>query len=97
MHEPLVAAKIGVLLVGLFISYQAYRGYLRNDTPAMKYLAIGFALISVGTAIEGLIFEVLHTHLYHASTVQTVISGIGMLVILYSLYGDHSTEVGHDE
>lgn len=98
MHEPLIAAKLAVLAIGLFISYQAYRGYQRNAAPAMKYLAIGFAFISLATAMEGLLFEVLHAHIYHASTVQTVVSAVGMLVILYSLYGDHEmpSESGED-
>lgn len=89
MHEPLIAAKIGVLLIGLFIAYQAYRGYVRNQSPAMLYLAIGFAFISVGTATEGLLFEVFALDIFLAGTVQTTISGVGMVVILYSLYGNH--------
>lgn len=93
MHEPLIVGKLGVLLLGLFISYQAYRGYRRNHSPAMAYLAVGFALISIGTATEGLLFELFHFDIFVAGTVQTVVSGAGMLVILYSLYGSHSTSV----
>lgn len=93
MHEPLIIGKVGVLLVGLFISYQAYRGYRRNQSPAMLYLGVGFALISVGTAIEGVLFEVFEIDIFLAGTVQTVVSGAGMLVILYSLYGNHGRSI----
>ena len=31
-------------LVGLFIAYQAYRGYRRNDSRPMLFIAVGFAL-----------------------------------------------------
>lgn len=35
-------------LVGLFVAYQAYRGYRRNDSPTMRALAVGIAFIAVG-------------------------------------------------
>lgn len=35
-------------VVGLFVAYQAYRGYRRNDSPTMRALAIGIAFIAVG-------------------------------------------------
>ena len=31
-------------VIGLFIAYQAYRGYRRNDSRPMLVLAVGFAL-----------------------------------------------------
>ncbi len=31
-------------LIGLFIAYQAYRGYRRNDSRPMLFIAVGFAL-----------------------------------------------------
>lgn len=93
MHEPLIAAKLIVMLVGLFISYQAYLGYTRHGSTAMLYLAVGFAFISVGSMIEGLLFELLEVDIFIAGTVQTLITAIGMLVVLYSLYGRHTTSV----
>ena len=32
-------------ILGLFIAYLAYRGYVRNDSRPMLFIAIGFALI----------------------------------------------------
>lgn len=93
MHEPLVAGKVVVMLLGFFIAYQAYRGAKRNDSPAMFYLAVGFALISIGTAIEGILFEVVELDIFHAGAIQTAIAAAGMLLVLYSLYGDHVTAV----
>lgn len=93
MHEPLIIAKLFVLTLGLVISKKAYRGYHRHDSAAMLYLAIGFVLISVGTAIEGLLFELFELDIFVASAIQTVIAASGMLVILYSLYGNHTRRV----
>jgi len=35
---------VGAVL-GLFIAYQAYRGYRRNDSRPMLFIALGFALM----------------------------------------------------
>lgn len=93
MHEPLIVGKLVVLLLGLFIATKAYRGFRRHHSTAMAYLAVGFGLISVGTAIEGLLFELAEVDIFLASAIQTVIAASGMLVILYSLYGDHPRRV----
>ncbi|WP_265111584.1 DUF7521 family protein [Halosolutus halophilus] len=97
MHVPLVVAKLAVLTLGLLVSAMAFQGYRRYGRTAMVYLAIGFALISVGTVIEGLLFELADLDIFLASTIQTVIAASGMLVILYSLYGRHTRRVSKDE
>jgi len=33
-------------LAGAFVAYQGYRGYRRNDSPPMLYLAIGILLLT---------------------------------------------------
>ena len=47
LFNLLVTLRLGVFLLGFVIAAQAFRGYLRNDSPGMAYLAGGFALISV--------------------------------------------------
>lgn len=93
MHEPLIVAKLIVLGLGLVIAITAYRGYQRHGSKAMLYLAVGFVLISVGTAIEGLLFELLDLDIFLASAIQTMVAASGMLVVLYSLYGNHTRRV----
>ncbi|UWG46767.1 putative membrane protein [Halanaeroarchaeum sp. HSR-CO] len=39
--------KTLVVLLGAFLSLQAYRGYRRHGTPAMRYLSIGIFLLTV--------------------------------------------------
>lgn len=91
MHEPLIVGKILVMLLGFVVAYKAYVGYRRHRSTAMFYLAIGFALISIGTAIEGLLFEVVGMDIFLAGAIQTVIAALGMVTILYSLFGNHTT------
>jgi hypothetical protein len=87
MHIELVIAKLITVGLGLLITYQAYRGYTAHGSEPMLYVAIGFLFISVGSVIEGVLFDVVGLSIFLAGTMQTVIVAIGMLVILYSLYG----------
>lgn len=93
MHEPLIIGKLLVLSLGLFISYKAYQGFRRYGSTAMLYLGVGFAFISVGTVIEGILFEIVGLDIFLAGAIQTVIAAVGMLVIIYSLYGNLTTRL----
>jgi hypothetical protein len=97
MHIELVIAKLVTVLLGLLIAGQAYRGYRRYDSEPMLYLAVGFGLISVGSVLEGVLFDVVGLSIFEAGTAQTALVAAGMLVILYSLYGQFSMGNGGDE
>nr|WP_276413809.1 hypothetical protein [Halomicroarcula sp. XH51] len=43
--------------------------------------------ISVGAVLEGVLFDVLGLSIFDAGTIQTTIVAVGMLFILYALYG----------
>ncbi len=87
MHIELVIAKVVTVGLGLLITYQAYKGYRTYGSEPMRYVAIGFLFISVGSVIEGVLFDVVGLSIFLAGTIQTAIVAVGMLVILYSLYG----------
>lgn len=97
MHLELVAAKIITVLLGLAIAGQAYRGYRRYDSRPMLYLAMGFGLISVGSVLEGVLFDVIGLSIFEAGTAQTGLVAVGMLVILYSLHGQFSPPENPEE
>lgn len=90
MHEELIIAKLVTLALGLIITYQAYRGYRRTGSQPLLYVAVGFLFISVGVVAEGLLYEFGILPIYQASAAQTVVAAIGMLFVLYSLYGGSS-------
>ncbi|WP_255197344.1 DUF7521 family protein [Halorarius litoreus] len=87
MHTELIIAKLVTVLLGLLIAGQAYRGYRRHASTPMLYLSVGFILISVGSVLEGILFDVVGLSIFQAGTVETALVAAGMLVILYSLYG----------
>ncbi|MCT9095132.1 DUF7521 family protein [Haloarchaeobius sp. HME9146] len=90
MHIELVIAKLITLVLGLLIAYQAFRGYQTHRSAPMLYVAIGFAIISIGAVIEGVLFDVVGWSIFLAGLVQTLVVAIGMLFVLYSLYGNTS-------
>lgn len=92
MHIELVVAKLVTMLLGFLVAYQAYRGYRRNDSRPMFYVAVGFVFISSGAVIEGVLFDVLGLTLFDAGTVATIVVAIGMLSVLYALYGGDRLE-----
>lgn len=86
-HIELVLAKLLVVTLGLIIATQAYRSYRRGSGKPMLYVAVGFVFISLGSVIEGVLYEFDVLTIYRASAIQTAIVAIGMLFVLYSLYG----------
>lgn len=88
MHLGLVVAKLVTMGLGVLITYQAYRGYRTHGSDPMLYVAIGFLFVSVGAVIEGVLFEIVGLSIFTAGAIQTSIVAVGMLVILYALYGD---------
>ena len=75
--------------LGLFIAYLAYRGYRRNDSRPMLYLAIGFGVIlglPIPVVAISLLFPSIPDPVVQAF-VQTLEIG-GLLCIVYALRMD---------
>jgi uncharacterized membrane protein (DUF441 family) len=85
--RPLLQAyeMVGAAL-GLFIAFLAYRGYRRNDSRPMLYLAIGFGVI-LGLPIPVVALSVLFPTIsgpLAQAFIQTLEIG-GLLCIVYAL------------
>lgn len=77
-----------------FIAYDAYRGYRRNDSRPMLYLAVGFAFITTVPFFVDLVFYPVFGRMYSVRVVSVVlpvvkygIQIVGLSFVLYSLYG----------
>ena len=80
------ATKIVALFLGAFIVYLAFRGYRRNRSKPLLYVATGFALITAGTIAEGLLYVMLGSTLLAAIATGTAVTVLGFIAILYSIY-----------
>lgn len=72
--------------LGLFIAYLAYRGYRRNDSRPMLYLAVGFGIIlglPIPVVAVSLLFPTIPGPVSQA-LVQTL-EIVGLLCIIHAL------------
>ena len=76
------------LVLGAFIVYLAYRGYRRNASRPLLYVSIGFALITAGTVVEGLLYNVFRYELLAAIGTGTIVTILGFIAIIYSIYSE---------
>lgn len=97
----LTAGNATVLLLALVatglsavISYQAYRGYRRNDARSMLYLAVGFAFITLVPFFVDIVFYAVVGRLYRTRFTSVLLPStkygiqiVGLAFVLYSLYG----------
>jgi hypothetical protein len=95
------ALIIGLSLVATtlsaLIAYQAYRGYRRNGSRPMLFLAIGFMFITTIPFFVDLVFYPIFGRMYSAQITSIVlpvvkygIQILGLSFVLYSLYGRRS-------
>ncbi len=83
-HPLLVAAKVTVLILGTTIALLSYLAYRRNGGSLMLALSFGFALIAIGTFLEGLLFELLGWNLATVHLVESafILGGLVTLAIV---------------
>jgi hypothetical protein len=80
------ATKVIALVLGAFIVYLAYVGYRRNTSKPLLYAALGFAFITLGTIIEGILYVALGVELLAATAAGTVVTILGFITVIYSIY-----------
>ncbi len=78
--------KLVALVLGTFIVYLAYTGYRRNTSKPLLYVALGFALITAATIVEGILYVIVGSDLLVALFISTIITVIGFVAIIYSVY-----------
>lgn len=91
LYLLVLAATLIATALGLLIVFQAYRGYRRNNSRRMLYLAAGLGLIIVAPFALSLVFtllvpdaELLMSYGLPLGSRLLEISGLGL--IIYSLY-----------
>ena len=89
--SALVATAVTVLKVlslslGGLITYFAYKAYRRTGSPALRTLTIGFAVITIGAFVAGIVDQIVPVDQSHALLVESAFTAGGVAIILYSLY-----------
>ena len=81
----LSAAQGLILVLGGIVVFYALRAYGRTKSRAMLLLGLGFAFVTAGAAIAGVLFNVANMDLTTVESVQAASQAIGFFIIVYSL------------
>ncbi len=84
-HFILVFFKLLVVVFGSAVVFAAYGAYRRTESIRMLFVSIGFALVTLGSLVEGILFELLGYNLMEAHIVESTLVLVGLLTLIYSL------------
>lgn len=88
LTTAIVVAKTLTLVLGSVITFFSYRAYRRTGARALRALAIGFGLVTLGAIVAGVFDRLTPLDLLWAVLVQSLLNLAGFAVITYSLYAD---------
>jgi len=78
-------AQAFILVFGGVVVYYASRAYGKTKSQAMLLLALGFALVTIGALLAGLLYNMGTVDLSTVITFQAYSQAAGFLIIVYSL------------
>jgi hypothetical protein len=84
----LVALKALAMVAGVLITYFAYQAYERTGAPALRALALGFGVVTLGALTAGVLDQFLAVERQTALIVESGMTTVGFGIVLYSLYAD---------
>ena len=73
------------LLVGAVIAFASFRAYARSHDRGLAWLGAGFVLVTIASALAGVLYEVITHDLLTAWTVSATVDFVGFCLILYSI------------
>ena len=80
--------KISIVIMGSILTWLSLKGYTRTKKKGHLFLAMGFAFLTAGSGIEGILFEILHFELLDSALIEAILVAIGFLTFIYAVYGD---------
>ena len=86
LTAAIVVSNTVTLLFWGAIVWFAYRAYARVRTPALRALAIGLGLVTLGTLLGGSLHQLTGASLLASIAVQSSFTALGFVVLAYSLY-----------
>lgn len=87
VFDSLAVFQVLILILGGIVVFYASRSYSRTKSRSMLMLSIGFAFVTIGAGLAGILFDFASYDLQTVVTVQAAFQTIGFLAIVYSLLG----------
>jgi hypothetical protein len=90
LYALFAAAKLTTLLCGGVLTALSLRAARRTGSPALRALALGMGLVTLGTLAGGLLHRIVGLALDVGVTVSSAFTALGLGVMTYSLYAETS-------
>ena len=84
----IVVVKTGILILGGLITYFSLKAYRNTGARALRALALGFGIITLGSLLGGTFDFILGVDLSTGILVDAALTFVGFAVITYSLYAE---------
>ena len=84
----IIVMKTGILVLGGLITYFSVKAYRNTGSTALRALAVGFGIITLGALLAGTLDLILGIPLGAGLLIDAVLTFVGFAVITYSLYTD---------
>jgi divalent metal cation (Fe/Co/Zn/Cd) transporter len=81
-----IILKTLTLVLGGVITFYSYRAYRRTASRALRALALGFGLVTLGALLAGIVDQLIAVDPNIALVVESLFTTVGFAIILYSLY-----------
>jgi hypothetical protein len=78
--------KAATLALGTLVTYLAAKAARRTGARGLRYLAVGFGVVSLGSLLAGVADQLLAVDAGTALTVESGLTAAGFAVVAYSLY-----------
>ena len=82
----IIGFKTLTLVLGGFITFLAFKAYRRTGARSLGALSLGFAIVTLGTFLAGVVDQVLAAGFLAGLLIESALIAAGFLVIVYSLY-----------
>ncbi|WP_435157081.1 DUF7521 family protein [Haladaptatus sp. DFWS20] len=83
-----IALKTLTLALGGVITYFAYKAYRRTGSRALRSLAVGFGIVTLGAFLAGIADQAFQTDRQLVLVIESALTAIGFAAIAYSLYAE---------
>ncbi len=83
----LLLTEAAIVFLGSVLVYVSMRAYRRDKSRSMLAMSLGFVVILAGSLVEEFSLEILQFHMIEAHILENLIVAVGLLILVYSIYG----------
>ncbi|SIR80208.1 hypothetical protein SAMN05421858_3808 [Haladaptatus litoreus] len=83
-----IVLKTLTLALGGVITYFAFKAYRRTGSKALRLLAIGFGIVTLGAFLAGIADQAFQIDRDLVLVIESALTAIGFAAIAYSLYAE---------